>query len=613
MPKENLLGERGQGFHQFLEILDGGRISVAAMGVGLAQGAYDLARTYAQERRQFGRPIAEFQAVQFKLADMAVEIDAGRLLTYKAAWLKDRDRPFAQEAAIAKLYTGELSNRAVNARPPDPRRLRLHGRVRHLSALSRPEDPRDRRGHERGPADGHRTSFGPDGKQALASGAGSLAFVVLRQFVDDDLGCASYLIGDAGLGRGCTRRSRLCDRAVPRGGRFRRVANHPVLETHTHADHVSGHGRLALEHGIPISVHVDAGAAFPNDPLEDGDEITIGSTVVRTLHTPGHRPEHCCFLAGDALLTGDSLFIGAAARPDLAVEEREGAEGLYHSLHRLLDLRDDVRVLPGHVAGSLCGVGMSAERASTIGQERRFNPALALATVEEFVAESTSVATPRPPNMEQIVEFNRGPFVGAVPAIGPTAQNGHFVLDVRDAEQHAKAHVHGAINVPVAGSSFGTRAGFLVPARAVIALHASDPEQAALAAAKLHAVGFFELAGYLHHPEASETLAPIELAELQQLVASTVVEVIDVREPYERDAGYIPGSRNIPYRVLGEFADDLPRRPAIVTICESGARAGIAASVLAAAGVHARPVLHGGIDDWLGRGWQLVEFRRCGT
>jgi alkylation response protein AidB-like acyl-CoA dehydrogenase len=121
VPAGNLLGERGQGFHQFLEILDGGRISVAAMGVGLAQGAYDLARAYAKERRQFGRPIAEFQAVQFKLADMAVEIDAGRLLTYKAAWLKDRGRPFAQEAAIAKLYTGELSNRAVN------HALQIHG------------------------------------------------------------------------------------------------------------------------------------------------------------------------------------------------------------------------------------------------------------------------------------------------------------------------------------------------------------------------------------------------------------------------------------------------------------------------------------------------------
>jgi alkylation response protein AidB-like acyl-CoA dehydrogenase len=121
VPAENLLGTRGQGLQQFLEILDGGRISVAAMGVGLAQGAYDLARAYAGERRQFGRPIASFQAIQFMLADMAVEIEAARNLVYKAAWLKDRGRDFSLHAAMAKLYTGELSNRAVNTA------LQIHG------------------------------------------------------------------------------------------------------------------------------------------------------------------------------------------------------------------------------------------------------------------------------------------------------------------------------------------------------------------------------------------------------------------------------------------------------------------------------------------------------
>jgi short/branched chain acyl-CoA dehydrogenase len=121
VPEDHLLGPRGSGFVQFLEILDGGRISVAAMGVGLAQGAYDLAFRYAQEREQFGQPIARFQAVQFKLADMAVEIEAGRALVYKAAWLKDQGRAFAKEAAMAKLFTGELSHRVVN------HALQIHG------------------------------------------------------------------------------------------------------------------------------------------------------------------------------------------------------------------------------------------------------------------------------------------------------------------------------------------------------------------------------------------------------------------------------------------------------------------------------------------------------
>jgi alkylation response protein AidB-like acyl-CoA dehydrogenase len=133
VPEANLLGPRGRGFRQFLEILDGGRISVAAMGVGLAQGAYDLAYAYAQERKQFGRPISKFQAVQFKLADMATEVEAGRNLVYKAAWLKDQGRDFALAAAQAKLYTGELSNRAVNWA------LQIHGGYGYMDeyAISR--------------------------------------------------------------------------------------------------------------------------------------------------------------------------------------------------------------------------------------------------------------------------------------------------------------------------------------------------------------------------------------------------------------------------------------------------------------------------------------------
>jgi short-chain 2-methylacyl-CoA dehydrogenase len=133
VPEENLLGPRGEGFRQFLEILDGGRISVAAMGVGLAQGAYDLAYAYAQEREQFGKPISSFQAISFQLADMATEIEAGRGLVMKAAWLKDQGRPFARDAAMAKLYTGELSNRAVNSA------LQIHGGYGYMEefAISR--------------------------------------------------------------------------------------------------------------------------------------------------------------------------------------------------------------------------------------------------------------------------------------------------------------------------------------------------------------------------------------------------------------------------------------------------------------------------------------------
>jgi glyoxylase-like metal-dependent hydrolase (beta-lactamase superfamily II)/rhodanese-related sulfurtransferase len=435
-----------------------------------------------------------------------------------------------------------------------------------------------------------------------------------RQFVDEDLGCASYLVGDEEAGEAV-----LVDPAYA-VEQYREEAERAgvrilrVLETHTHADHVSGHGRLALEQDVPVSVHSAAEAEYPHDPLADGDEVAAGSVLVRCLHTPGHRPEHCCFLVDSVLLTGDSLFVGAVARPDLAVEAREGAEGLFRSLHRLLELPDDVRVFPGHVAGSLCGAGMSSDPSSTIGAERRGNALLAVATVHEFIEEASGTSAPRPPNMERIVDLNRGPFLAASPPPQPLADAaGATVLDVRPAEAFVAGHVAGALNVPVSGSSFGTRAGFVLRPGEHVVLHASSPQEAALATRRLRAVGFLELEGYLAKPEASETLDPVDVDELDGLLASPDVQVIDVRELDEWDGGFIPGSRHIPYRLLraaGTAATDGKR---VVTICESGARAGIAASVLAAAGVDARPVLGGGIGEWQRRGGHTVEFRRCGS
>src|SRR3989454_11904789 len=114
VPKENLLGEPGEGFIDALKVLDGGRISIAALGVGMAQGAYEAALQYSKDRKQFGKPISEFQAIQFKLADMATEIDAARLLMHRAAWMQDQGMPTTLQSSMAKLHAGQVAVPGAN-------------------------------------------------------------------------------------------------------------------------------------------------------------------------------------------------------------------------------------------------------------------------------------------------------------------------------------------------------------------------------------------------------------------------------------------------------------------------------------------------------------------
>ena len=361
--------------------------------------------------------------------------------------------------------------------------------------------------------------------------------MIFTQFVDEALGCASYLVGDPITGD-----SVVVDPAFAIEQYLDEAAHHEIrivrtIETHTHADHVAGHGRLALEHDVPVSIHPAAEPEYPSDPLDDGAEIVLGDVVLRCIHAPGHRPEHCCLAVSDrsrgpdpwVVLTGDSLFVGDAARPDLAVDAREGAEGLFHSLRRLVELGDGVEVYPGHVAGSLCGKAMSSKASTTIGFERRFNPALAYDDLALFVAESAAVSAPRPPNMEAIVELNRGPFVGAqpeppeLPAPPPDAQ----VLDVRAVEAFAEGHFAGALNVPVTGTRFSTKAAFVLERRPVV-VSAADAEEAAEAIRALRSVGLFDIPGYVLGA-GPEMLALVSVDKLDNLLEEGAV-LVDVRE-----------------------------------------------------------------------------------
>ncbi|HEX3225592.1 MAG TPA: rhodanese-like domain-containing protein [Gaiellaceae bacterium] len=445
--------------------------------------------------------------------------------------------------------------------------------------------------------------------------------MLFRQFVDDDLGCTSYLIGDEQAGIAVVVDPAYAIEQYVDAAKRHEVELVGALETHTHADHVSGHGRLALEHGVPVHVHDAAAAAFPHETLVDGTEIDVGQVVIQAIHTPGHRPEHCAFAVIDRsrgaepwlVLTGDSLFVGDAARPDLAVEAVEGAEGLYHSLHRLLELGDGVEVYPGHVAGSLCGAAMSSKPSTTIGFERRFNHAL-LDGYDGFMAAAAGPQPPRPPNMEAIVELNRGPFRGAQPRLEQIdiALDDAVVLDVRDPHAFAGGHRPGAVNVNGSGSSFGTRAAFVLPERPIV-IDATDDREAQRAAQRLHAVGIFDLIGW-RVGGGDEQMEPVTIDELERRLAADDILLYDVREADERDSGFIPGSAHLPYRTARQAAENglVGDRP-IVTICESGARAAIAASVLSSVGLDARPVLDGGLNAWRARGGETTTFRRCGS
>ena len=445
--------------------------------------------------------------------------------------------------------------------------------------------------------------------------------VLFAQILNDDLGCASYLVGCEEAGEVVVVDPHLAIEPILAEAERLEARIVRTLETHTHADHVSGHGRLALEHGVPVSIHPLAGAEYPSDPLEDGAEIAVGNVRLRCIHTPGHRPEHCCFAVADTtrsdepwlVLTGDSLFVGDAARPDLAVGAMEGAEGLFHSLRRLLELPDGVEVFPGHVAGSLCGTSMSSRASTTIGFERRFNPMLVLADAEAFVAESAGTSTPKPPNLARIVELNRGPFAATQPPPPelPAPPADVQLLDVRPVEEHLAGHRPGAVNVPVSGSSFSTKAGFVLDAAEPVVVLAGDAGEALRAVAGLRSVAFAELPGFVLG-SGDETGESVTIDELDALL-ETGATVVDVREKDERDEGYIPGSRHVPYRLMRAACPDLPTEGPIVTICESGPRAAIGASILRARGYDARPVLGGGMTDWLARGATTVSFRRCGS
>ena len=299
--------------------------------------------------------------------------------------------------------------------------------------------------------------------------------MLFRQFTHDDLGCASYLVGDesAGVAAVVDPKFEIDEYLV--AARYLGVSIEHVLETHNHADHVSGHGRLAAATGAAIHVHRLAGAEYPHEPFEDGWELELGRVRARAIHTPGHRPEHTAFALTDttrstdpwALLTGDTLFVGDIARPDLAVDSHEGAADIFRSLQeRLLPLPAEVEVWPGHLGGSLCGgPGMDHKVSSTLGYEHANNAMLSETDADTFTERLVAGLGPQPPNFERIVEMNRGPLVRegveghplAPRQVDQRRADGALVVDVRTDLQFDDAHVPGAVSITILRAGFGSK------------------------------------------------------------------------------------------------------------------------------------------------------------
>jgi hydroxyacylglutathione hydrolase len=450
--------------------------------------------------------------------------------------------------------------------------------------------------------------------------------MIFRQIPHDDLGCASYLIGDE--------RAHVAAVVDPKFeidqylelARYMGVSIEHILETHNHADHVSGHGRLAAATGATIHIHRDASPSYEHEPFDDRWELELGALRVRALHTPGHRPEHTAFALVDtsrgdepwAVLTGDSLFVNDVARPDLAIDKEDGARRIFHSLHdQLLRLPPETEVWPGHLGGSLCGgPAMDMKVSSTLAYEQAHNDMLREEIEERFVERALGALGPQPPNFQAIVDLNRGELVTeGVEAMPLTPRQvdekraaGAFLVDVRTDLQFDDAHIPRAASIPAVQAGFGTRLAWLADRDQEIVFVGRDDEDARAAARLALSVGVRKFGGYLaggmtewrREKRPVERLERLELEHLpERRETDRELQILDVRERSEWDAGHIPGSLFEPWHDINGLPEGLEADRPVAVVCGSGERAGVAASLVRRyGGEHVIHVVDGGVPKW---------------
>jgi hydroxyacylglutathione hydrolase len=438
--------------------------------------------------------------------------------------------------------------------------------------------------------------------------------MIFEQHYLDCLSQASYLIGDQTTGRAVVVDPRRDVDEYLRSAAEHGLRIELVIETHFHADFLSGHLELAEATGATIAYGDQAAPEFAARLLADGERISLGDVVLEIRSTPGHTPESISVVvfehADDAVpfgvLTGDTLFIGDVGRPDLltsvGVTAEELGTMLYRSVHdKLLTLPDDTKVFPGHGAGSACGKSLSTETSSTIGEQRRTNYALAPMGVDEFVA----VVTDGQPSAPGYFAFDAGLNKRERPLLDEHAEvtsltlaevdalreDGAAIIDTRDASEFAAGHLRGSVNVGL-GGRFAEYVGSIVdPATPVVLV--VDPDGAVEARNRLARIGFDNVVGqladplrtFVEHDEVVERSSRVSAADLAQRQRDGVpLQVVDIRNDGEVRLGSIDGAAHIPLAELRRRLGELDATRPTVVFCAGGYRSSIAASLLASEG-----------------------------
>ncbi|KAB2903639.1 MAG: MBL fold metallo-hydrolase [Anaerolineae bacterium] len=459
----------------------------------------------------------------------------------------------------------------------------------------------------------------------------------IQQFFIDGLGCASYLVGCEAFGLAAVVDpdrdvQKYLDAANERGLKITHI-----LETHLHADHVSGNTELAARTGADIYVHENGNAEFPHIPLKGGEIIELGNVHLHVRFTPGHTPDSVSLLVADTTraeepwmaLTGDTLFVGDIGRPDLVgLEAAMGLAGdMYHTLqHEFLPLHDSLMIYPGHGAGSLCGKSIGSVRSTSLGFEKRHNHALTLHDKDEFISYATSSLPEQPANHTRIKKMNRrGPKVlgeitpkpVSIQAAIPHFQRGAALLDTRSKEAYVAKHIPGSVHLE-ADSQLSNRVGFVLPSDAPVILLLKNPEDYRRVVYSLARVGYDNVIGYLADsldtwealglPITSGDVKDIEPAELNELIVDgSGLQIVDVREPWEFMQGHVPNARLVPLGQLMNRIDELNPEQPVAVICATGSRSQSAAALFGRQGFKTIYNVRGGTYGWMQNGLPLEQ------